>query len=308
MRCVSAPGAAGKEDPKRGVPLKDSYARRLRGIAKILNEIRDLNPLAGGESELKRFVRFAEDDTGECAVFGRKVRKREREDSEGCKEGFHEEQLIGLEACACRCVVNQLAAHSREGRSLPSSSIPGLLHWESLMLSLGALRRIPITIMQTFTRSSVWLFLITFALVFYGMGAATVESFVNYPTWPLIGADEFRAYHRALSPLILGYMVVPLVVATLLTMLLLWFRPAAIPGWMIWLAIGLQLVAWVSTFTIQLPIQGQLSAEGLSLPLIDRLRVTSFWFRRVPNMANGVLFLWMMSILLRANIWRSAEA
>jgi len=164
------------------------------------------------------------------------------------------------------------------------------------------------TIMQTSTKTSVWLFLITFALVFYGMGAASVESFVNYPTWPLIGANEFRAYHRALGPLIIGHMVVPLIVATLLTILLLWLRPASIPRWMIWLALGLQLVAWVSTFTIQLPIQGQLSADGLSLPLIDRLRVTSFWFRRVPNIANAFLFLWMMSVLLRGNIRRSAGA
>jgi hypothetical protein len=164
------------------------------------------------------------------------------------------------------------------------------------------------TIMQTSTKTSAWLFLITFALVFYGMGAASVESFVNYPTWPLIGANEFRAYHRALGPLIIGHMVIPMLVATILTILLLWFRPASIPRWMAWLAIVLQLVVWVSTVTIQLPIQGQLSADGLSLPLIDRLRATSFWLRRVPHTANAFLFLWMMSVLLRANIRRAAEA
>jgi hypothetical protein len=164
------------------------------------------------------------------------------------------------------------------------------------------------TIMQTPAKTSFWFILITFALVFYGMGAASVESFVNYPTWPLIGANEFRAYHRTLGPLIIGYMVIPMLVATLLTILLLWFRPASIPRWMVWLAIGLQLVVWVSTFTIQLPIQGQLSADGLSLPLIDRLRATSFWLRRVPATANAFLFLWMMSVLLRGNVARKAEA
>lgn len=161
--------------------------------------------------------------------------------------------------------------------------------------------------MATSTRTSFWLFLITFALIFYGLGAASVESFVNYPTWPLIGPNEFRAYHRALGPLIIGYMVMPMLVATLLTILLLWFRPATIPGWMVWLALALQLVVWISTFTIQLPIQGQLSAEGLSLPLIDRLRVTSFWLRRIPHTANAFLFLWMMSALLRENFARRAE-
>jgi hypothetical protein len=162
------------------------------------------------------------------------------------------------------------------------------------------------TVMHTSTKTSVWLFSITFALVFYGMGAASVESFVNYPTWSLIGANEFRAYHRALSPLIIGHMVIPMLVATALTILLLWFRPAAVPRWMVWLAIGLQVVVWVSTFTIQLPIQGQLSADGLSLPLIDRLRVTSLWLRRVPSTANAFLFLGMMSGLLRGNIRRDA--
>ena len=162
--------------------------------------------------------------------------------------------------------------------------------------------------MQIPTKLSAWLFLITFALVFYGMGAASVESFVNYPTWPLIGANEFRAYHRALGPLIIGHMVIPMLVTTLLTILLLWFRPASIPRWMVWLAIVLQLVVWVSTITIQLPIQGQLSADGLSLPLIDRLRVTSFWFRRVPHVVNAFLFLWMMSVLFQGNVRRSTEA
>ena len=164
------------------------------------------------------------------------------------------------------------------------------------------------TSMQTSTKTSVWLFLITFTLVFYGMGAASVESFVNYPTWLLIGANEFRAYHRALSPLIIGYMVIPLLVATISTILLLWLRPASIPRWMVWLAIVLQLVVWVSTVTIQLPIQGQLSADGLSLPLIDRLRVTNFWLRRVPYTANALLFLWMMSVLLRGNVRHRPEA
>ncbi|MDP9004558.1 MAG: hypothetical protein M3N12_07180 [Verrucomicrobiota bacterium] len=161
--------------------------------------------------------------------------------------------------------------------------------------------------MQTFTKTSAWLFLITFALVFYGMGAASVESFVNYATWPLIGVNEFRSYHLALTPLIVGYMVIPMLIATILTILLLWLRPAAIPRWMVWVAIGLQLVVWISTITIQLPIQRQLSADGLSLPLIDRLRTTSLWLRRVPHTANAFLFLWMMSLLLRGNSQRSAE-
>jgi len=162
--------------------------------------------------------------------------------------------------------------------------------------------------MRKSSRTSIWLFLVSFALVFYGMGASFVESFVNYPTWRLIGANDFRAYHQALSPLIVGYMVIPMLITTLLTILLLWLRPAPIPQWAIWLVVVLQLVVWVSTVAIQVPIQVQLSRDGLSLPLIERLIFTNWWLRKVPQIINAALFFWMMSLLLRVNSKRSAAA
>jgi hypothetical protein len=162
--------------------------------------------------------------------------------------------------------------------------------------------------MQISSKTSIWLFLISFALVFYGTGASFVESFVNYPTWRLIGANEFRAYHQALSPLVIGYMVIPMLITTILTILLLWFRPTPIPRWAIRLAVVLQLIIWVSTAAIQLPIQVQLSRDGLSLPLIERLIFTNWWLRKVPQIINALLFLWMISLLLRVNSKRSAAA
>ena len=162
--------------------------------------------------------------------------------------------------------------------------------------------------MRASSRTSIWLFQIAFALVFYGTGASFVESFVNYPTWRLIGANEFRAYHQALGPRIIGYMVIPMLITTLLTILLLWFRPTPIPRWAIWFAVVLQLIMWVATVAIQLPIQVQLSRDGLSLPLIERLIFTNWWLRKVPQIINAILFLWMMSLLLRVNSKRTAAA
>ena len=162
--------------------------------------------------------------------------------------------------------------------------------------------------MQTSNKTSIWLFLISFVLVFYGIGASFVESFVNYPTWRLVGANEFRAYHQALGPLIIGYMVIPMLITTILTMLLLWFRPVPLPQWAIWLAVVLQLIVWVSTAAIQLPIQMRLSRDGLSLPLIERLIFTNWWLRKVPQTVNAFLFLWLMSLLLRVNSQHSVKA
>ena len=149
---------------------------------------------------------------------------------------------------------------------------------------------------------SIWVFITTFCLIFYGMGASFVESFVNYPTWPLIGADKFRTYHNALGPLVVGYMVIPMLVGTVLSIVLLWVRPIQIPLWAMLAAVILQLINWVSTATIQLPIQFQLGAEGLSIPAIERLIFTNLWFRKLPQVITSALFVWMMYTVLREKV------
>jgi hypothetical protein len=153
---------------------------------------------------------------------------------------------------------------------------------------------------------AVWLFLAAFCLMFYGLGASFVESFVNYPTWRLIGVNEFRDYHRALGPLIVGYMVIPMLLGTILSLVLVWVRPSPIPLWTVLVAVACQLIVWISTATIQLPIQFQLGADGLSIPAIDRLIFTNLWLRKVPQIIATALFIWMMYLILRANVSRTA--
>ena len=138
-----------------------------------------------------------------------------------------------------------------------------------------------------------WTFVLAFALVFYGNGAAFIESFVNYPSWHLIGSDAFLNYHNFIGPRVIAFLVVPAVLGTVFTIVLLRSRPAAIPLWSVWLAILLQLVVWVSTVTIQIPIQLQLSVQGASPELLERLMETNWWLRRVPYSVCAVLFLWM---------------
>ncbi len=153
---------------------------------------------------------------------------------------------------------------------------------------------------------SHWVFLIAFCMVLYGTGAAIIESFVNYPSWHLIGAAQFTQFHQFISPRILAYLVAPMLLGTVFSILLLWHRPAAIPLWAVWSVIGLQAIVWVATATTQVPIQVQLSANGLSLPLIDRLIETNFWFRRIPYGICAGLFVWMASRVVQANVQERA--
>ncbi len=144
-----------------------------------------------------------------------------------------------------------------------------------------------------------WTFLIAFALVCYSTGAAFVEGFVNYSSWHLVGADHFVAYHEFISPRVVGLLVAPVLLGTVFTVLMLWSRPRAIPAWAVWAALVAQLVMWVSTVTIQIPLQMQLRAQGPSMVLLDRLIETNIWLRRIPYGLCAALFLWMAALALR---------
>lgn len=146
-----------------------------------------------------------------------------------------------------------------------------------------------------------WIFALAFALVFYGNGAAYIESFVNYPSWHLIGNDAFLNYHKFIGPRVIAFLVVPAVLGTVFTIALLWSRPAAIPLWSVWVAILLQLVVWVSTATIQIPIQFQLAVQGASPALLERLMETNWWLRRIPYSVCAALFLWMATRAIAAH-------
>jgi hypothetical protein len=141
-------------------------------------------------------------------------------------------------------------------------------------------------------------FTVAFALVFYANGAGAIEGFVNYSSWHLIGAADFVTFHKFLTPRVLAFLVAPTGLATVFSILMLRYRPRSIPAWSVWLVIALQAVLWISSVTIQIPIQLKLESQGLSIPLIDHLIVTNFWLRRVPNIITAVIFLWMMLTVL----------
>ena len=146
---------------------------------------------------------------------------------------------------------------------------------------------------------SPWVFIVALSLTLYGNGAGFIESFVNYRSWHLIGESEFAAFHRFITPKVVTFLVAPRLLGTLFTVLMLWFRPTAIPLWAVWVALALQAPVWISTVVALAPIQLQLSAQGLSLPLIERLIETDLWLRRVPYAGCAGVFIWMAARTLR---------
>jgi hypothetical protein len=132
------------------------------------------------------------------------------------------------------------------------------------------------------------LFIAAFGLSFYVLGATFIDAFVNYRTWPLIGAAELKAY----PAVVVAFVAIPITLMVASTASLLWWHPAAIPLWSIESSLALSLFAIAISIAFQIRIQRELDRVGQSRLLLQR--VTSIeGVRNAAHIANSVLFLWM---------------
>ncbi|MBC7494935.1 MAG: hypothetical protein H7221_08000 [Flavobacterium sp.] len=139
-----------------------------------------------------------------------------------------------------------------------------------------------------------WLFILVFASLFYSKGTGSIESYVNYPFWSVIGNTDWLAYRNSGSALrFFGTFLIPAFLPILLSIPLFWWRPKAFPRYFIaiyWLA-----NIWIFVITaiyfvpkIQLPLN-----EAYSTIAIDNLRTYDFPLRGTVVGFMEILLAWM---------------
>ena len=138
------------------------------------------------------------------------------------------------------------------------------------------------------------LFLVLCAIALLETGAHISQSFVNYPTWHLIGSASFPAYHWAITIRAVVFLLAPRVVEIVIGLIVLRFRPKAVERWVVVLGIGLALGAFLSTALVRYPIHTQLEIQGNTPELLSRLMATD-WIRNLPEFARSALYLWALS-------------
>ncbi len=148
---------------------------------------------------------------------------------------------------------------------------------------------------------STIIFSVYILLAFYVFGGGIVNSLVAYRTWRWVGENEFPKFHQVDSSLIIPLFVIFFFLSFIPQVLLFWFRPIVIPKWLVWLALLFNLVALVSTITIQIPIQTELD-KRFSLELIDRLIETDMLYRRIPMALLAITnFLMLYKVVRHSN-------
>lgn len=147
------------------------------------------------------------------------------------------------------------------------------------------------------SKISTIVFSVYILLAFYVFGGGIVNSLVGYPTWRAVGQNEFPEFHQIDSSLIIPLFVIFFLLSFIPQILLFWFRPLMISKWLIWLAFLFNLVALISTITIQIPIQIELD-KRFSSELIERLISTDLMYRRIPMLLlAGVNFLMLYKVV-----------
>ncbi len=133
----------------------------------------------------------------------------------------------------------------------------------------------------------------------YCLGAGCVERFVNYQTWPKIDTGSFQAYHRAQTPLIRCFVVLPLGISTLLQVaVLLIYRKMGIDSGPIWIMLASSLVGTLSTVFLQLPIHRKFDRDGYSEVLMQRL-LTTDWIRKAADVLRFLVTALLLKNLIQ---------
>ncbi|MEQ8208408.1 MAG: hypothetical protein RH917_01145 [Lacipirellulaceae bacterium] len=112
---------------------------------------------------------------------------------------------------------------------------------------------------------------------------------VHYPLFDRVGEAGFGAYEQ-IHQRATTWVVAPLMFAELISAgLLLWFRPAGVPSWLLWTGAGLVVVNWASTAFLQVPLHTKL-LEGFDQDVYERL-VSTNWIRTIAWSLRGLIVL-----------------
>jgi Na+/melibiose symporter-like transporter len=116
-----------------------------------------------------------------------------------------------------------------------------------------------------------WLLSITTILFWYAAGGCWLLQVVAYPTYSLVGVDEFVPFHVDFGKRLLRVFVGPAVLACIGAFLLLFLRPQSLPFWVAALIAACGAIILATTMLIEVPKHNALDRDGKSEVLIQGL-------------------------------------
>jgi len=141
------------------------------------------------------------------------------------------------------------------------------------------------------------LFLAHLGSTLFMVGLIWFVQIVHYPLFGSVGSAEFAAYEQRHTANVTWVVAPAMLIEAATAVLLFWFRPAAVPGYLLWTGLALLGVIWLSTALLQVPCH-EASARGYDSLVHQRL-VSTNWLRTSAWSLRGILVLWIAWAALR---------
>ena len=132
------------------------------------------------------------------------------------------------------------------------------------------------------------LFVVFLFLAIYNAGCMTTLQLQHYGIYPSVGKEHFADYMRANNRAAGLPTIVPAMLLLLSSMVLVLQRPGFMTPYEAGGALSLNLVALLSTFVWQRPIQGRMAERGYDEANVRRL-ITTNWIRTIAYWLNAIL-------------------
>ena len=138
-----------------------------------------------------------------------------------------------------------------------------------------------------------WLLAAQAAATLIMVGVIWMCQIAHYPLFAEVGASlpAYQARNVRLTTYVVG---LPMLVEAACALVLLVWRPSAIPLWTAIIGVALVAVIWVATMLASVPMHERLG-RGWDAEAHRRL-VTTNWIRTIAWSARGALVLWMLVV------------
>jgi len=133
-------------------------------------------------------------------------------------------------------------------------------------------------------------------LAAYNAGNMMSLQIQHYGTYPFVGKDNFKSYMSANNKAALIPAVIPGFLMLILSIVILFFRPAFMTTLESMLSLGLNIIAFISTFKWQRKLQSDMENTGYDETKI-KLLISTNWIRTIAFILLGTLTI---SILIMA--------
>jgi hypothetical protein len=133
-------------------------------------------------------------------------------------------------------------------------------------------------------------------LAIYNAGCMTTLQLQHYAIYPSVGRESFADYVRANNAAAAIPTIIPAMLLLVASIVLMFYHPPFVRPAVAAAMLILNVIALVSTFTWQRPLQAEMAAGGYDEAKVRRLIATN-WIRTVAHLSIAVI-----SVLLLARM------